>query len=129
MVNTRLKELLNRCPLGDEDCHNIGVIFSALTPERQQYVLDHWDSYIVEMIMLRKEVDKANKALLEEAIEVLDTLKDAKNAHEAEMKIAKFLQQKQIRAELESVQKYEDQKKLNIIRSLGQIHPSEELQK
>ena len=79
--------------------------------------------------MLRKEVDKANKALLEEAIEVLDTLKDAKNAHEAEMKIAKFLQQKQIRAELESVQKYEDQKKLNIIRSLGQIHPSEELQK
>jgi hypothetical protein len=122
MVNTRLKALLDRCPLGEEDCHNIGVIFSALTPERQQYILDNWDTYIVEMVMLRKEIDKANRLLLEETLEVLDTIKDAKTAQEAEMKIAKYLKQKQTRLELESVQKYEQNRKFQLISSMAQVH-------
>jgi hypothetical protein len=121
MVNTRLQTLLDRCPLSHEDCHNIGVIFTALTPERQQYILDNWDTYIVEMIMVRKEIDRANKALLEEAIEMIDTLKDAKNAHEADMRLQKFIKQKQTRLELESVQKYEESRKINLIRSIAQI--------
>jgi len=121
MVNTRLQTLLDRCPLSQEDCHNIGVIFSALTPERQQYILDHWDTYIAEMIMVRKEIDAANKALLDEALEMIDTLADAKNAQEADMRLQKFIKQKQTRLELESVQKYEESRKLNLIRSIAQI--------
>jgi hypothetical protein len=121
MVNARLQTFLDRCPLSQEDCHNIAVIFAALTPVRQQYILDHWDSYIAEMIMARKEVDAANKALLEEALEMIDTLKDAKNAHEAEMMLAKFKKQKQTRLELEWVQKYNQESKLHIIRSIAQI--------
>jgi predicted metal-dependent hydrolase len=105
MANTRLQLLLERCPLSQEDCHNIAVIFGALTPERQQHVLDHWDIYILEMVMVRKEVDSANRALLEEAVEMIDTLRDAQNAHEAEMLLQKFIKQKQTRLELEGVQK------------------------
>lgn len=121
MVNTRLQTLMDRCPLSKEDCHNIAVIFNVLTSNRQQYILDNWESYIAEMIMVRKEIDSANKALLDEAIEMLDTLKDAENAHEADMKLQKFIKQKQTRLELESVQKYEESRKLNLIRSIGQI--------
>ncbi len=101
MANTRLQLLLERCPLSREDCHNIAVIFAAFTPERQQHILDHWDSYILEMVMVRKEVDSANRALLEEAVEMIDTLRDAQNAHEAEMLLQKFIKQKQTRLELE----------------------------
>jgi hypothetical protein len=121
MVNTRLQTLLDRCPLSQEDCHNIAVIFRALSSERQQYILDNWDTYIAEMIMVRKEIDRANKALLDEALEMIDTLKDAKNAHEADMKLKKFIKQKQTRLELESVQKYEESRKHNLIHSIAQI--------
>jgi len=101
MVNTRLQTLLDRCPLSQEDCHNIAVIFTALTPTRQQYILDNWDTYIAEMIMVRKEIDAANRSLLDEALEMIDTLKDAQNAHEADMLLQKFIKQKQTRLELE----------------------------
>lgn len=101
MPNVRLATLLDRCPLGDEDCHNIMVIFDALTPERQLYILDHWEEYIAEMIMVRKEIDAANKSLLDEALEMIDTLKDAQNAQEAEMRLEKFKKQKQTRLDLE----------------------------
>lgn len=92
-----------------------------MTPERQQHILDNWEIYIAEMIMVRKEIDRANKALLDEALEMIDTLKDAETAHEAEMRLQKFIKQKQTRLELEGVQKYEESKKLNLIRSIAQI--------
>ena len=101
MTNARLQALLDRCPLSKEDCHNIAAIFTALTPARQQHILDNWDTYIIEMVMVRKEVDATNKSLLSEAIEMIDTLKDAETAHEAEMRLAKFKKQKQTRLELE----------------------------
>ena len=119
--NTRLQTLLDRCPLGEEDCHNIAVIFNALSPSRQQYILDNWDTYIVDMVMVRKEVDAANRALLEEAVEMIDTLKDAKNAHDAEMRLEKFRKQKRTRLELENVQNFHQANKLNLIRSIAQI--------
>ena len=121
MTNARLQALLDRCPLSKEDCHNIAAIFTALTPARQQHILDHWDTYIIEMVMVRKEVDAANKSLLSEAIEMIDTLKDAETAHEAEMRLAKFIKQKQTRHELEWVQKYHQANKLNLIRTIAQI--------
>jgi hypothetical protein len=99
--NTRLQTLLDRCPLGEEDCHNIAVIFHALSAARQQYILDNWDTYIIEMVVVRKEVDTANRALLEEAVEMIGTLKDAKNAQDAEMRLEKFKKQKKTRLELE----------------------------
>ena len=120
-ANTRLQTLLDRCPLGEEDCHNIAVIFHALSPEKQQYILDNWDTYIVDMVMVRKEIDAANRSLLEEAVDMIDTLKDAKNARDAEHLIEKFKQQKATRIELEGVQAYDQSKKLNLIRSIGQI--------
>jgi hypothetical protein len=73
------------------------------------------------MVMVRKEVDSANRALLEQAVEMIDTLKDAKNAHEAEMLLAKFKKQKQTRLELDSVNKYHQAGKLSLIRSIAQI--------
>jgi hypothetical protein len=121
MGNVRLRTLLERSPLSAEDRHNIAVIFEALTGEKQHQILENWDVYIVEMVMVRKEVDSANRALLEEAIEMIDTLKDAKNAHEAEMLLDKFKKQKQTRLELDSVNKYHQANKLNLIRSIAQI--------
>ncbi len=100
-INTRLQTLLDRCPLGEEDCHNIAVIFHALAHDKQQFILDNWDTYIIEMVMVRKEVDAANRALLEEAIEMIDTLKDAKNARDAQHLIEKFKKQKLNQSELE----------------------------
>lgn len=120
-VNTRLQTLLDRCPLGEEDCHNIAVIFHALSNEKQQYILDNWDTYIVEMVMVRKEVDAANRSLLEEAVDMMDTLKDAKNARDAEHIIERFKKQKATRIELDGVQNYQQAQKLNLIRSIGQI--------
>jgi hypothetical protein len=120
-VNARLQILLDRCPLGDEDCHNIAVIFHALSHEKQQYILDNWDNYIVDMVMVRKEIDAANRSILEEAFEMIDTLKDAKNARDADMLVEKFKKQKATRIELEGVQKYQQSQKLNLIRSIGQI--------
>ena len=73
------------------------------------------------MIMVRKEIDSANRSLLEEAIEMIDTLKDAKNAQEAEMLLAKFKKQKQTRLDLENVTKYHQASKLNLIRSIAEI--------
>ncbi len=97
------------------------VIFDALTESRKYHILENWDTYIIEMIMVRKEIDSANKSLLDEAIEMIDTLKDAKNAHEAQMRLEKFRKQKQIRLDLESVHSYHQSTKLNLIRSIAQI--------
>jgi hypothetical protein len=97
------------------------VIFDALTPEKQQHILENWESYIVEMVMVRKEIDTANRALLEEAIEMIDTLKDAKSSHEAEMRLEKFKKQKQTRRDLDSVTAYNQANKLNLIKSIAQI--------
>jgi predicted nucleotidyltransferase component of viral defense system len=119
--NTRLQTLLDRCPLGEEDCHNITVIFHALSPEKQQFILDNWDVYIVEMVMARKEIDANNRAILDRVLELADTLKDAKNHHEAEKEIERFQRHKQVRLELDSIQGYQQSKKLNLLRSLGQI--------
>ena len=76
--------------------------------------------------MARKEIDTANKALLEEALEMMDTLKDAKNLHEAEMQLEKFKKQRQTRLELEWIQKYNEKGKFNLIRSIAQI-PSKDI--
>lgn len=122
MGNVRLRTLLERSPLSPEDRHNISVIFEALTPERQHYILDNWESYIVEMIMVRKEIDTANRALLDEAIELMDTLKDARTAHEAEMRVEKFRKQKQTRLELESINKVHQARQLKLIQSIAQFH-------
>lgn len=121
MGNVRLQTLLARSPLSAEDRHNIAVIFAALTSDKQHHILENWDIYIVEMVMVRKEINGANRALLEEAIEMIDTLKDAKNAQEAEMLLEKFKKQKQTRLELDSVHKYHQVGKLNLIRSIAQI--------
>ncbi len=121
MGNTRLRTLLERSPLSDEDRHNIMVIFEALTESRKHHILENWDAYIVEMIMVRKEIDSANKALLDEALEMISTLKDAKSAHDAEMRLEKFRKQKQTRLELESINSYHQTTKLNLIRSIAQI--------
>lgn len=116
--NTRLQTLLERCPLGEEDCHNITVIFHALTPERQQYILDNWDVYIVEMVMARKEVDAENRAILDRVLELADTLKDVKNIRDAEKEIERFQRHKKIRMELENIQKYKQAKTLNQMKSI-----------
>ena len=100
-VNTQLQTLLDRCPLSEEDRHNIAVIFHALSREKQQYILDNWEAYILEMVMVRKEVDAANRVLLDEARELVDTLKDAKNARDAELLLERFRKQKHTRIELE----------------------------
>lgn len=121
--------LLERCPLSQEDCHNIMAIFDALTPERQYHILENWDKYLIEMIMVRKEIDAANKMLLDEALEMIDTLKDAQTAHEAEARLAKFKKQKQTRIELESVQKYHQAQKFNLIRSIAQIEDTHDVKK
>lgn len=129
MGNTRLTALLERSPLSQEDRHNIAIIFNALTPEKQYHILDNWDTYIIEMVMVRKEIDQANRALLEEAVSILDTLKDAKNAGEAERKIAEFRRQKQVRAELDAVQKYHNANKFKLIKSIADIPESGSAQK
>jgi hypothetical protein len=121
MVNVRLQTLLARSPLSIEDRHNIMVIFEAIHPHKQSHILENWDSYIVEMVMARKEIDSANRALMDEAIEMMDTLRDASNAQEAEMRLEKFKKQKQTRIELESVNKYQQANKLQMIRSIAQI--------
>ena len=117
MGNVRLQTLLARSPLSAEDCHNIMVIFEAIHPHKQQHIIGNWDAYIVEMVMTRKEVDSANRALLEEAIDLIDTLKDATNAQEAEMRLQKFRKQKQTRLELDTVHMYNQANKLNLIRN------------
>jgi hypothetical protein len=122
MGNVRLQTLLERSPLSPEDRHNIMVIFEALTEERKHHILENWDTYLVEMIMIRKEVDSANRALLDEAFELMDTLRDAQNAHDAEMRFEKFRKQKHTRQELENIHKYNQAQKLNLIRSISQIH-------
>lgn len=121
MGNARLTTLLERSPLSQEDRHNIATIFHALTPEKQYYILDNWDTYIIEMVMVRKEIDQSNRALLDEAASILDTLKDAKNAGEAERKIAEFRRQKQVRMELDAVQKYHNANKFKLIKSIADI--------
>ena len=121
MSNARLLTLLGRSPLSVEDRHNIMVIFEAMTHERKHHILENWDTYIVEMVMVRKEIDSANRSLLEEAIEMIDTLKDAKDAHDAEMRLAKFKKQKQTRLELDSVHKYHQASKLHLIRSIAEL--------
>jgi hypothetical protein len=121
MTNARLQILLDRCPLSREDCHNIAAIFSALTPERQQHILDNWETYIIEMVMIRKEADTANKLIVDEALEMIDTMKDAKNAHEAEMRLEKYKKQKQTRSELDGIQKYYQAHKMHLIQQMSAV--------
>lgn len=119
MKNFRLQILLERAPLTEEDKHNIGIIFDALSFSRQQYILDHWDEHLGKLICMRKELDDV---YLQEAVNTLkqaNTLLDEAIVREQEKEAYKAHKKQEIRHELESTVAYGQMQKLKRIKEIS----------
>lgn len=119
MKNFRLRILLERTPLSEQDKHNIGVIFEALSYERQQYILDHWQEYITKIIEARYQIDEENKKILLDAIGKIDTYLDMVRIKEAEAERTKMIQKEETRQELENTVAYGQMQKLRKIKEVA----------
>ncbi len=121
MKNFRLRILLERTPLTEEDKYNVGIIFEALSFSRQQSILDNWDTYLGRILTLKKQVDTE---YLEEAVSTLkniNTLLDEAMIREGEKENYKAHKKQEIRAELESTIAYGQMQKLKRIKEVSKI--------
>ncbi len=121
MVNFKLQILLERTPLRDEDKHNISVIFSALSIERQSAVLDNWEHYIGKIIKARKEIEERQAREFLEWLNTINTLLDEAMIREQEKETYKQHKKEEIRAELASTVAYGQMQKLKRIKEVSQI--------
>lgn len=119
MKNFRLQILLERTPLSEHDKHNIRVIFEALSHERQQYILDHWQEYITKIIEARYQIDEENKKIILEALDKIDTYLDEARIKQAESERHKNMNKEQTRQELHSTVAYGQLQKLKKIKEVA----------
>ena len=121
MKNVRLRILLEKTPLTEEDKYNIGTIFEALSFSRQQSILDNWEVYVARILELRKEADRE---YVDEAISTLkniNTLLDEAIIREKEKEAYKEHKKREVRAELESTVAYGQMQKLKRIKEVSKI--------
>jgi TRAP-type C4-dicarboxylate transport system substrate-binding protein len=121
MKNVRLRILLEKTPLTEEDKYNIGTIFEALSFSRQQSILDNWEVYVARILELRKEADRE---YVDEAISTLkniNTLLDEAIIREKEKEAYKEHKKREVRAELESTVAYGQMQKLKRIKEVSRI--------
>jgi hypothetical protein len=121
MKNFRLRILLEKTPLTEEDKYNISIIFEALSHSRQQQILDNWEIYLTRIITLRTDVDRE---YVEEAIGTLrqiNTLLDEAMIREQEKNTYKEHKKQQVRAELQSTIAYGQMQQLKRIKEISQI--------
>ena len=121
MKNFRLRILLEKTPLTEEDKYNIGIIFEALSLSRQQSILDNWEIYLSRIMVLKK---KADEVYLEEAVSTLkniNTLLDEAMIREQEKETYKQQKKQETRAELESTVAYGQMQKLKRIKEVSKI--------
>jgi hypothetical protein len=121
MKNFRLRILLEKTPLTEEDKYNISIIFEALSHSRQQQILDNWEIYLTRIITLRTDVDRE---YVEEAIGTLrqiNTLLDEAMIREQEKNTYKEHKKQQVRAELQSTVAYGQMQQLKRIKEISQI--------
>ncbi len=121
MVNFKLQILLERTPLRDEDKHNISVIFSALSLERQANILDNWEHYIWKIVRVRKEIEERQAKEFLEWLGTINTLLDEAIIREQEKENYKQQKKKETRAELESTVAYGQMQKLKRIKEVSKI--------
>lgn len=122
MTNTQLLTLLERTPISEEDRHNVAVIFSALSYERQMTILDKWELYASRIIALRESLDRKQELALIDALKQTNTLLDQAILKEQEQKEQKKHQAQKIREELESTVAYAQMQKAHAIRKIAQKH-------
>ena len=121
MVNFKLQILLERTPLRDEDKHNISVIFSALSLERQWHILDNWEGYIGRIVRVRKEIEDRQAKEFLEWLSTINTLLDEAILREKEKETYKERKKQEVRAELESTVAYWQMQKLRKIKEVSRI--------
>jgi hypothetical protein len=121
MKNFRLRILLEKTPLTEEDKYNISIIFEALSLSRQQHILDNWERYIDRILGLKRKVDEE---YLEEAVSTMqniNTLLDEALIREQEKENYKQIKKQETRAELESTVAYWQMKKLQRIKEISKV--------
>ncbi len=121
MVNFKLQILLERTPLRDEDKHNITVIFSALSLERQSNILDNWEYYIDKIVLAHKEIEDRQAKEFLQGLDTINTLLDEAIIREQEKEAYKEQKKQETRAELESTVAYWQMKKLQRIKEISKI--------
>ena len=121
MVNFKLQILLERTPLRDEDKHNISVIFSALSLERQANILDNWEHYIGKIVRVRKEIEERQAKEFLQWLNTINTLLDEAIIREQEKDTYKEQKKQETRAELESTVAYGQMQKLKRIKEVSKI--------
>jgi hypothetical protein len=119
--NFRLVTLLERAPLPEEVKHNIVVIFSALSLERQGHILDNWDVYLLRFIRVREDVEEKVAREFLDGLRVIDTLLDEALIREREKSAYKAEKRKETREQLESTVAYEQMQKLRKIKETTRI--------
>jgi hypothetical protein len=120
-MNFKLQILLERTPLRDEDKHNISVIFSALSFERQAHILDHWEDYISQIVVVRKQIEDRQAHEFIEWLGAINTLLDEALIREEEKENYKKMKRKEVRAELESTVAFWQLQKLQRIKEISKI--------
>lgn len=109
MDNYKFQSLLAATSLSDEERHNLCVIFSALTPERQFNAMDNWGKYRDSIVFIQNTTTSKRNIQIEETFARINRLIDEASIRDSEkrafQKIEKHERDAQMIASLESDQK------------------------
>ena len=74
-MNTQLQKLFKKTKLSDKDKYEINQIFWLLPIDKQQNILDNFDTLVLRLEQMHKEID------LERRILIWDIFTDVKNLY------------------------------------------------
>jgi hypothetical protein len=120
MDNYKFTTLLEATPISEEDRYNLATIFRALSDMRKQDIIDHWDVYLSRILEIHNKGEVEKKVLIASTFQHINTLIDEAYMREQERKKLSQLEAKQREKEMLSMMKYNQDKRLKMIKNLSE---------
>lgn len=120
MDNYKFITLLEATPISNEDKHNLSTIFHALSNERKQDIIDHWDQYLGKILEIHNKGEEEKRALITATFQNINQIIDEAYIRDQERKNQKLLEAKQRENEMLAMMQYNQEKRLRMIKNLNE---------
>ncbi len=122
MDNYKFLSLLAATPLSAEEKHNLGTIFSALTPSRQLHIIDNWWKYLDKILMIQNMAEEERKIQIEETFGRINKLIDEAYIRDQERKAFQKIEKQEKDAQILAAMEYDQRRRLDKIKNIEKMH-------
>ena len=118
MDNYKFLSLLAATPLSAEEKHNLGVIFSALTPSRQLDIIDNWWRYLDKILIIQNMAESERKFQIEETFGRINKLIDEAYIRDQEKKAFQKIEKQEKDAQMLASMEYDQRRRLDAMKNM-----------